>query len=205
MKDISLHLLDIAENSVTAGAKNIRICIVEHPENDLYALNIEDDGKGMEESFAARATDPWTTTRTSRPVGMGLALLEQNCQLAGGTLRIISAPNHGTRITAIFGFSHINRPPAGNLVSSLRLLIAANPHLHIDYRHVGPKGEFSFTTRQIKETIGDLPLNHPEILKIVSEFIRENLTLIGAEVQIQNNSKLAENDKNHPVNEHIKL
>jgi len=197
MKDLSLHILDIAENSVAAGAQTVRIVIEEQPDQDLYRLVIEDDGKGMEPDFAARVTDPWVTTRTTRKVGMGLSLLQQNCQLAGGSLDIVSQKDKGTRVTAIFRLSHIDRPPAGDIPATLRLIIAANPDLHLVYEHRTQNGKFVFDTRQVKDAIGDLPLNHPEVLRMCSAFIIENLQQIGAECQTKNDFKLAENDINH--------
>lgn len=197
MKDISLHILDIAENSVTAGAQTVRIVIEELPGQDLYRLVIEDDGKGMEPDFAAKVTDPWVTTRTTRRFGLGLPLLRQNCEMAGGSLDIGSQQGKGTRVTAEFRLSHIDRPPAGDIPATLRLLLAANPDLHLVYEHCTANGTFVFDTRQIKEFIGNLPLNHPEVLRMCSTYINENLLQIGAECQTKNDSELAENDINH--------
>jgi anti-sigma regulatory factor (Ser/Thr protein kinase) len=197
MKDLSLHILDIAENSIAAGAQTIRIIIEELPNQDVYQLVIEDDGKGMEPDFVAKVTDPWVTTRTTRRIGMGLPLLQQNCELAGGSMVIDSQPGKGTSVIAEFRLSHMDRPPAGDIPATLRLLIAANPTLHLVYEHHTPKGTFVFDTRQVKEAIGDLPLNHPEVLRMCSTYVYENLNLIGAEYQTKNDFKLAENDLNH--------
>lgn len=197
MKDISMHILDIAENSIAAGASMVSIGVEELTDEDVYRLAVEDNGKGMDEDFAAKATDPWVTTRTTRRVGMGLALLKHNCELAGGSLDIYTQKGKGTRVVAAFKLSHIDRPPAGDIPLTIRLLMASFPDLHLIYRHRTNTGIFDFDTMQIKEVIGDLPLNHPEVLRMCSRFVQENLSLIHAEFQMQNDYKLASDDVNH--------
>lgn len=197
MKDISLHILDIAENSVTAGAQTLQIVIEEMPAQDLYTLVIEDDGKGMETDFVMKVTDPWITTRTTRRFGLGLPLLHQNCELAGGSLDIVSQQGKGTSVKAVFQLSHIDRPPAGDIPTTLRLLMAARPDLHLVYEHRTTNGTFVFDTLQVKDAIGNLPLNHPEVLRMCSIFMKANLQQIGAECQTKNDFKLVESDINH--------
>jgi hypothetical protein len=194
MKDLSLHILDIAENSVAAGAGCIRICIEELPNEDVYRFVIEDDGSGMAPEFLAQVTEPWVTTRTTRRFGLGLPLLRQNCEQADGSLEIISRKGKGTKIIAAFRFSHIDRPPAGDIPATLRLLMAAHPEIYLVYEHRTPAGMFAFDTRQITNAIGNLPLNHPEVLKLCTAYIRENLMMIGAECQSLDDSRQDQNE-----------
>ena len=136
MQDLSLHILDVAENAVRADAKTICIGIIEDIEKDQLILRIDDDGKGMDGETTDKALDPFYTTKSGKQVGLGLSLLRQAAEQTGGTLSVVSKPGEGTRITAVFTLSHPDMKPTGNINKTLVTLIAGYPSLRLiyDYR-----------------------------------------------------------------------
>lgn len=135
MEDLSLHILDIVENSITAGAKNIKIKIAEDIQKDQLIIEITDDGKGMSKVMKEKVLDPFFTTRTTRRVGLGLPLLAQAAKISGGDIQIQSEPGSGTKIKATFGYSHIDRQPLGDLGQTLKILIISHPEINFVYEH----------------------------------------------------------------------
>jgi len=129
MEDLSLHILDIAENALRAGAKNVDIRLVQSESQDRLVLEVTDDGEGMNEENARRSTDPFFTTKCGKRVGLGLPLLAQAAEQTGGDLKVQSVPGRGTKVTATFGLSHIDRSPVGNLEETLRCLRATHPEV----------------------------------------------------------------------------
>ena len=123
MEDLSLHILDIAENAIAARAKRIEISVVEEPREDRLTIEIQDDGIGMDEEVSQKAVDPFFTTRSSRRVGLGLSLMAQAAQEAGGSLRIESELGKGTKVTATFQYHHIDRKPLGSMVETMMTLL----------------------------------------------------------------------------------
>jgi len=135
MEDLSLHLLDIVENSLTASATRIDIVIVEEKDEDRLIMAISDNGKGMDEEMKRNVLDPFFTTKPNRKAGLGLPFLAQAAQEAGGDLRIESGVGKGTTITAAFQLSHMDRKPLGNMSETLRVLRAAHPHINFSFKH----------------------------------------------------------------------
>ncbi len=135
MRELALHLLDIAENSVAAGARTIQISVDEDPKKDRLKMSVEDDGKGMDENMVARVTDPFITSRTTRKVGLGIPLLKAAAEACNGYLRITSAVGQGTRLEAEFQRSHIDRMPMGDLSGTLLELLVAWPQIHWIFRY----------------------------------------------------------------------
>lgn len=181
MREITLHLLDIAENSVAAGARNIDIIIEENILNDKLYLSIEDDGKGMDEETVRAITDPFTTSRTERKVGLGIPLLKDAAEACEGSLTVTSALGKGTKIEATFQHSHIDRMPLGDVAGTIYSLIVAHAELHwkFTYRVVNAAGEakeFVFDDQPIKETLGDVPLTEPDVLVFLKEMIYEGIS-----------------------------
>lgn len=127
MQDLSLHILDIAENAVRAGAQTVTVRLSSDLDNDRITLCIEDDGKGMDGDMLDQAHDPFFTTKTGKRFGLGLALLSQAAVQAGGHLDIESRPGEGTKVTALFQASHPDTKPLGSLVESFAALMAGNP------------------------------------------------------------------------------
>jgi len=135
VKDLSLHILDIVENSIRAEAKLIQMSVVEDLEKDMLTLKIEDNGKGMDPQTERRAADPFFTTKPGRRFGMGLALLAQAAREAEGEFEVSSTPGAGTRIKATFRYSHPDRRPLGDLSATLHALVAGNPEVDFIYEH----------------------------------------------------------------------
>lgn len=177
MKEISLHLLDIAQNSVTAGAKNIDLSLTEDVQHKCQ-LVIKDDGKGMAPEFLAVVTDPFTTTRTTRKVGMGLPLLRLMTEQTGGCLDIESEVGKGTTVTACFDGGHIDCPPMGDMPSTVALLIQGTPDVEWTYCHTTPVGSFTLNTRELRSLLGDVPLSEPEVIRWIIEYLQEQESAI---------------------------
>ena len=136
MEDISLHVLDIAENSIRANAKNLYIMIMEDKKNDLLTLTIKDDGKGMDEQTKKYALDPFFTTKKGKKVGLGLAFLSHSAEEAGGVMKVESKPGKGTKITTTFKLGHIDRKPLGNLNETIKILKITHPEINITFNHI---------------------------------------------------------------------
>lgn len=135
MEDLSLHILDILENSVAAEASEITILIAEDSAGDQLVLEIRDNGKGMDEGTRKKALDPFFTTRTTRRVGLGLPLLAQAARESGGSLDLDSAPGQGTSVRATFQLSHPDRKPLGDLGATLGAILAGRPELQLQFEH----------------------------------------------------------------------
>jgi hypothetical protein len=179
VRELALHLLDIAENSVAAGAKTIAVTVEENTRTDRLKLSVEDDGKGMDEELAAMVTDPFVTTRTTRKVGLGIPLLKAAAEACNGWLRITSQAGRGTRLECEFQHSHIDRMPLGDVAGTMLSLLVGAPQIHWVYCHRVNEDEFVFDDRPIKDELGELPLTEPDILS----FIRETLQQGEANVQ----------------------
>lgn len=172
MKELSLHLLDVAKNSTAAGAKNISIALEEDGDGWL-AVTIADDGQGMAPEFLAQVTDPFTTTRTTRKVGLGLPLLRLTAEQTGGSLDIRSALGAGTTVTARFQRRHLDCPPLGDLAGTVALLIQGSPEVELTYRHTTPRGEASLATAELRDILGDVSLAEPEVFAWIQDYLTE--------------------------------
>jgi signal transduction histidine kinase len=150
VRDLSLHILDIAENSVRAGARCLRISLTEDEENDTVTLVIEDDGRGMSEEMLQRAADPFFTTKDRKRHGMGLALLAQATREAEGEFDISSEPGAGTKIRATFRCSHPDRKPFGDIPATLEALVAGNPDVALVYEQRKGDEVMRLDTRRTK-------------------------------------------------------
>ena len=178
MKELSLHILDIVQNSIKAEAKNITVEIVESVGEDKLTITVIDDGCGMSEEFLARVRDPFTTTRTTRKTGMGISLFEAAAQQTGGGLDIKSKLGEGTTLTVWFGLSSIDRAPLGDMAGTMETIIGGAPDIDYVYRHVTDKGEFVLDTKELRQMLGDVPLNVPDILSWINGYIEEGLSEI---------------------------
>ena len=172
MKEISLNILDITENSVKAGATLTEIYVDEV--GDTLTLTIKDDGCGMTEETVKSVTDPFYTTRTTRKVGLGIPLLKLACEQTGGSLSIISSVDddtHGTTVTAVFFKNHIDFTPLGDVISSIVTLIQGHPNTDFLFRHSTERGTVELDTREIRAVLDDVPLDTYEVIL----WIRDNL------------------------------
>lgn len=173
MKELSLNLLDVAKNSVAAGATRIDLTLSEDRDGWLTIL-IADNGRGMSPEFLAQATDPFTTTRTTRKVGMGLPLYRMAAEQTGGSLDIQSTEGLGTAVTARFCRRHLDCPPLGDLAGTVALLIQGSPDIRWHYRHITPKGEAALSTDELKAVLGDgISLAEPEIFAWMEDYLSE--------------------------------
>jgi hypothetical protein len=175
MKDLSMHIMDIAQNSISANADLIEVEITENAETDLYQIVISDNGKGMTAEYTARVTDPYVTSRKTRKVGLGLPLLKQNAERTGGSLIIKSTLNKGTIVTANFSLSNFDRPPLGDIAGTMVLLAAANLKTRFIYRHTTEKDTFTFDTKEVNEMLEGMPISEAGVIRFLKEMINENL------------------------------
>ncbi len=175
MRELSLHILDVAENGVAAGANLIQIVVEEDLKNDRLSIVIEDNGRGMDPDFLSRVLDPFVTTRTTRKVGMGLSLFLQSAQAADGDLRIYSAPGCGTKVEAVMSHNHIDRKPIGNMVDTIVTLICGNPEIDFVYTHRKNGREYVLDTREIRQELEEIPLNNPAVMLLIRDSIRAGL------------------------------
>ncbi|HQK05427.1 MAG TPA: ATP-binding protein [Anaerolineaceae bacterium] len=175
MRELSLHLLDIAENSISAGASRIEIVLSEDSALDLLQMSIIDNGKGMSKEMIAQVTDPFITSRTTRKVGLGIPLLKAAAEDCNGSLNITSEPGIGTELTVKFQRSHIDRMPIGDLVSTIVNLIICNPLIHWIFSYQYNEKSAIFDDEPVKQTIGDIPLTEPEILTCIRSMIEETI------------------------------
>jgi anti-sigma regulatory factor (Ser/Thr protein kinase) len=175
MRELSLHLLDIAENGVSAGAQNITITIVEDLRTDRLKLAVEDDGRGMDAAMVEQVTNPFITTRTTRKVGLGIPLLKLAAEMCNGGLTVESTPHVGTTVNVDFQRSHIDRMPLGDVTGTLLSLLVGWPQVHWVLRYRVDDEEFVFDDAPIKEELGDLSLSDPEVLKFLRGALREGI------------------------------
>ena len=181
MEDLSLHILDIVENAITAKAKKIEILVMEEPGQNRLTIEIQDDGIGMDEEASQKAVDPFFTTRTSRRVGLGLSLLAQAAEEAGGTLRIESNLGKGTKVTATFQYSHIDRKPLGSMIETMTTLLLGNPELDISYSHQKEGKTYTLSSQGLKEQFKNRPLTGPEVIQWLKRHLKEGLAQIGVQ------------------------
>lgn len=176
MKELALHLLDIAENSVAANAQNITISVLFNTEQDLLQLSIEDDGKGMDAERLQRITDPFVTSRTTRKVGLGIPLFKAAAESCNGSFDIQSALGQGTKVTAIFQESHIDRMPLGDLKSTLISLLIGYPDVHWVLKYGFNGNIFEFDDAPIKKELEGIALTEPGVLGFLNEYIASGIT-----------------------------
>ena len=175
MKDLSLHIMDILQNSTRAGASKIELDIVENTAENTYKITFTDNGCGMDEEMVKRVVDPFFTTRTVRKVGLGLSLLQQNCEQTGGSLNITSKVGEGTKVEAVFTHNHIDRPVLGDIAGTVVLTASAYPNIHFIYRHTKDGKTYEFDTEEVKEALDGISIQLPEIIQYLREMIEENL------------------------------
>lgn len=172
MEDLSLHILDIVENSITAGAGRIEIEIAEDIEKNLLLIKIKDNGRGMDEEIIKMAYDPFfTTRRTTRRIGLGIPLLAQSAREAMGDVSIKSKKREGVTITATFKYNHIDRKPLGDIEKTLIVLITAHPQIDFLFEHRRGDCTYSLDTAEIKKDLGNIPINTPEVIKFIKDDI----------------------------------
>jgi anti-sigma regulatory factor (Ser/Thr protein kinase) len=179
LEDLSLHILDIVENAISAKAKRIDILVIEEPKEDRLVIEIKDDGIGMDEEVSRKATDPFFTTRTSRKVGLGLSLMAQSAQEAGGGLLIESEAGKGTKVTATFQYHHVDRKPLGSMLETMTTLLLGNPELNFSYIHQKEGNSYVLESRVLKERFKGRPFTDPVVIEWLRKHLKEGLAGIG--------------------------
>lgn len=176
MEDLSLHILDICENAITAGASLLRITINENTEENTMFLKIQDNGCGLDAEAREKALDPFYTTKASKRVGLGLPMLAQAAREAGGDLNLRSNDGKGTVVLARFVLDHIDRKPLGNIAETLVTLITAGGlEVDVRYRHFKNGRDFLFDTRDVKEELKEVPITDPGVLSYLKEAVNNGL------------------------------
>lgn len=173
MRELSLHILDIVQNAITANADLIHITISEDITKDLFTIEICDNGAGISDELLSKVLDPFTTSRTTRRVGLGLPLFKQAAEAAGGSFCIESELGTGTKVSASFKHGHIDRQPLGNISETVYGLIMTHEEINFIYKHIVNNKEFEIDTREIKKNLGNVPLNTPDVLLWLNEFLTE--------------------------------
>lgn len=175
LREIALHLLDIAENSIAAGARNIEITVEEDLQNDRLMSVVQDDGCGMDEQLIARVTDPFVTSRTTRKVGLGIPLFKAAAEACNGGLDIISVPGQGTCLKVALQRSHIDRMPLGDIAATMLTLVIGYPQIHWVFRYRTDNAEFTFDDEPIKRELAGVSLTEPSILAFIREALQEGI------------------------------
>lgn len=179
MKELSLHILDIAKNSVKAKASVIEIIISEDEGTNLLTIEIKDNGCGMSKEFLEKVRDPFSTTRTTRKVGMGIPLFEAAAVQCGGYVDITSEEGVGTEFKVVFEYNHIDRAPLGDMPGTMQVLISGSPEIDFIYRHEKNGKVFNMDTRELRQVLGEVPLDTPDVLAWIDGFIQEGLSELG--------------------------
>jgi anti-sigma regulatory factor (Ser/Thr protein kinase) len=174
MKELSLNILDIAENSVRANASLITISVTEDTAADTLTISVADNGCGMSPEFLAHVCDPFTTTRTTRKIGLGIPLFKEAAEATGGNLTIRSEVGKGTETTAVFTRSHIDRMPLGDVASTISTLIQCNDDRDFIYHYTFDGNTFTLDTRELRTVLGGVALSEPDVVVWIREYIRQN-------------------------------
>ncbi len=179
MRELSLNVMDVAQNSITAGASLIEIQVEENRGKGELVISIIDNGKGMSEEQVQRVIDPFYTTRTTRKVGLGVPLFKMEAEMTGGDFSIQSVLGEGTTVRARFITSHVDMIPLGNIDDTMVLLISCNPDRDFRFVHRIDEQELELDTRQLREVLGeDVPLNTPDVVQWLRSYLQEQTELL---------------------------
>lgn len=174
MTELSLNILDIANNSISADATLIEISINVDSNADTLSISIYDNGCGMNKEQLSKATDPFYTTRTTREVGLGIPFFRQEAIDTDGSFNITSELGEGTTIDAVFGLSHIDRMPLGDINSTIFTLVIMNPHIDFLYTYEVDTDRFQLDTREFKSILGDIPFDNPDVSTFIKSYLSKN-------------------------------
>lgn len=174
MPEISLSILDVAENSTRANASLVSIGVSIDTKADTLTVTIDDDGCGMTPEQVSHVEDPFFTTRTTRKVGLGVPFLKQAALSADGDFKIASEPGKGTKVKAVFRYSHIDRMPLGDIDHTIQQLIVYHPETDFLYTYSYDGASFTLDTREMREILGDVPFSEPEVQQYILSYLQEN-------------------------------
>jgi anti-sigma regulatory factor (Ser/Thr protein kinase) len=174
MPEISLNVLDVAENSVRAKASHVLIDVSASTAEDRLTIVIEDDGCGMTEEQVNRVIDPFFTTRTTRRVGLGVPFYKMAAELSGGSFSIKSQPGVGTTTTAVFVLSSVDRMPLGDMPATIHQLVTMYEDTDFTYRYSCDERSFELDTKEMREMLGGIPFSEPEVSRYIKDYLTEN-------------------------------
>lgn len=178
MRELSLNILDIAQNSISAGAGLIEIEVAENTSENSLLIGIYDNGCGMTAEQVKNVLDPFYTTRTTRKVGMGIPLFKLAAEQTGGSLEIESQKGVGTRVLAYFNTDSIDFTPLGDVASTMIVLITMNTDRDFIYTRTRDEQSFVLSTAQMREILGEVPLNEPEVAAWMKDYINEQTNIL---------------------------
>jgi len=181
MNELSLHILDICQNSIKANADLIKITIVENTIDNIYSIEIADNGHGMDKKTLSEVADPFFTTRTTRKVGLGISLFKMAAEMAAGSFLISSTVNQGTEIVATFKHNHIDRAPLGTIEDSLSILILNDNNIDVYYKHTFNNNDYLFDTRVVKEVLNGIPFTDYNVIMWIKKNIIDGIDNIHKE------------------------
>jgi Histidine kinase-, DNA gyrase B-, and HSP90-like ATPase. len=174
LPELSLNVLDIVNNSIRAGADLVIIEVRIHKNDDVLVIKITDNGRGIPEDQLSKVVDPFFTTRNTRKVGLGIPFLKQAAEISGGNFKIESIPGKKTIVYASFGLTHIDRMPLGDICSTVYTLLLANQNIDFLYIYEVDGKEFQLDTRKLREILGDIPFDEPEVAGFIRDYLNEN-------------------------------
>lgn len=174
MTEISLNILDVAENSTKAGASLVTITVHADFPSDRLTVVIDDNGCGMTEEQVTQVTDPFFTSRTTRKVGLGVPFFKFAAESTGGSFTITSKPGVGTTVKAVFVLSHIDRMPLGDINTTVHTLVVYHPETDFLYRYQYNDRSFTLDTREFRQVLGDIPFDTPDISAYIMDYLNEN-------------------------------
>jgi hypothetical protein len=180
MIELSMHILDIVQNSLRAQARGVEIRVLEDLGRDQLRIEVQDDGRGMSPETVKKVIDPFYTTRPTRVAGLGVPLLKEAAEQCGGSLEVHSREGKGTRIVATFQLDHFDRAPLGDMGETLAILITGNPGVEFLYEHRVNGRSYRLDTREMREVLGPVGLEDPSVFAFIRQDIQEGLKRIGA-------------------------
>lgn len=179
VKELSLHIMDLAQNSISAGASLLELTVEENHANDFLRIELKDNGCGMEKEFLQRVVSPFTTKRTTRSVGLGIPMFKEGAERTGGSFMIESQPGVGTRIGAKYVLSSIDRQPMGDLAGTVLMLVISNPNMDFVLTVTVNAESYRFDTREIREILGaEVPLDNPDVSIWMQENLKEGISAL---------------------------
>jgi anti-sigma regulatory factor (Ser/Thr protein kinase) len=179
MEELSLNILDIAQNSIAADAVLVEIDIEENDIENTLLIRVKDDGKGMDEELLKTVENPFTTTRSTRKVGLGISFFKEAAEMTGGSIEITSTPGVGTTISGLFVRDHIDRQPIGDIAGTVIALVTLNTGIDFGFRYKVNENEFLFSTKEVKTMLGDdEELNKPAIVSFLTEYLNEHINAL---------------------------
>jgi hypothetical protein len=180
MLELSMHILDIAQNSLRAQARGVEVRILEDLREDLLRIEVSDDGRGMSPETVKKVTDPFYTTRPARVAGLGVPFLKEAAEKCGGRLEVHSREGKGTRIVATFQLDHFDRAPLGDMGETLAILITGNPGVEFLYEHRVNGRTYRLDTREMRKILGPVGLEDPSVFAFIRQDVQQGLKEIGA-------------------------